>query len=167
MKRVTLIAICFATSTMLFSCKSKKMQVKDGADIAYNGQFTEKTKASNVTKTDRGLMMSFQSELLFPTNSSYLTEKAKDALLEFVEVAKDHPNANIQVDGHTDATGTAEYNQWLSEKRANSVKEFLGSAGVSKSRISTKGYGLEKPIETNKTAEGRQKNRRVEITILK
>jgi len=166
MKKVTLIALCFATSTLLFSCKSKKMQVKDGAVVSYNGQFTEKNTPSNVTKTDRGLMMTFQSDVLFPTNSSYLTDQAKDALLEFVNVVKDHASANIQVDGHTDATGTAEYNKWLSDKRANSVKEFLVSAGVSRSRISTEGYGLEKPIDSNKTKEGRQRNRRVEITIL-
>jgi len=166
MKRITLIALCLATSTLLFSCKSKKMQIKEGANVAYNGQFTEKNQPSNVTKTDRGLMMTFQSDVLFPTNSSYLSEKAKDALLQFVDVVKDHPNAKIQVDGHADATGEAEYNKWLSDKRANSVKEFLGSAGVSRSRISTHGYGLEKPIDTNKTKEGRQKNRRVEITIL-
>jgi len=166
MNKAILIAACFATSTLLFSCKSKKMQVKEGAVISYNGQFTERNSSSNVTKTDRGLMMTFQSDVLFPINSSYLSEQAKSALLEFVEVVKDHPSAQIQVDGHTDATGEAEYNKWLSDKRATSVKEFLVSAGISASRISTHGYGLEKPVDTNKTKEGRQKNRRVEITIL-
>src|SRR5690606_9951666 len=166
MNKAILIAACFATSTLLFSCKSKKMQVKEGAVISYNGQFTERNSSSNVTKTDRGLMMTFQSDVLFPINSSYLSEQAKSALLEFVEVVKDHPSAQIQVDGHTDATGEAEYNKWLSDKRATSVKEFLVSAGISASRISTQGYGLEKPVDTNKTKEGRQKNRRVEITIL-
>ena len=167
MNKAILIAACFATSTLLFSCKSKKMQVKDGAVISYNGQFTERnSSSSNVTKTDRGLMMTFQSDVLFPINSSYLSEQAKTALLEFVEVVKDHPTAQIQVDGHTDATGEAEYNKWLSDKRATSVKVFLVSAGISESRIATHGFGLEKPVDTNKTKEGRQKNRRVEITIL-
>jgi len=141
------------------------MDIKNPAVISYTGQ-TGNARPGNVTETDRGLMMTFASDVLFPINSSYLTDQAKTALLEFVEVAKDHPNANIQVDGHTDATGTAEYNKWLSDKRATSVKVFLTSAGISGSRISTQGYGLEKPVAPNNTPEGRQKNRRVEITIL-
>src|SRR5690606_2226855 len=159
------IVACIASSLLLFSCKAKKMDIKNPAVISYTGQ-TENARPGNVTETDRGLMMTFESDVLFPINSSYLTEQAKIALLEFVEVVKDHPTANIQVDGHTDATGTAEYNKWLSDKRATSVKVFLGSAGISSNRIATQGYGLEKPVDTNSTSEGRQKNRRVEITIL-
>lgn len=166
MKKITLSAICVMASFMLFSCASKKMQIKDGAVVAYNGKTVDSSQPDNVTKTDRGLMMTFESDVLFPTNSSYLTEQAKQDLLQFVDMVGNYPNANIQVDGHTDATGTAEYNKWLSDKRANSVKEFLSNSGVSASRISTEGYGLEKPIATNKTKEGRQQNRRVEITIL-
>ena len=107
------------------------------------------------------------SDLLFPTNSSYLTDKAKSALDAFVRLAKQHPDAQVQVDGHTDATGEADYNQWLSEKRAASVKVYIQSAGISASRIETSGYGQTSPVAENKTKEGRQKNRRVEITILK
>jgi len=165
MNKSILIAVCIVSSAFLFSCKTKKMDIKNPAVISYTGQ-TENARPENVTETDRGLMMTFASDVLFPINSSYLTDQAKIALLEFVEVAKDHPNANIQVDGHTDATGTAEYNKWLSDKRATSVKVFLTSSGISGSRIRTEGYGLEKPVATNSTPEGRQKNRRVEITIL-
>ncbi|HUH19118.1 OmpA family protein [Albibacterium sp.] len=166
MNKSTLFIACIASSLFLFSCKMKKMDIKNPAVISYTGQTGNTTKPSNVTETDRGLMMTFASDVLFPINSSYLTDEAKTALLEFVEVVKDHPAANIQVDGHTDATGTAEYNKWLSDKRATSVKVFLVSAGISESRIATQGYGLEKPVDTNSTPEGRQKNRRVEITIL-
>lgn len=166
MKKITLSVICVAASLVLFSCSSKQMQIKDGAVVIYNGKTVEGSQSDNLTQTDRGLMMTFESDVLFPTNSSYLTEQAKQDLLQFVETVANYPNANIQVDGHTDATGTAEYNKWLSDKRANSVKEFLANSGISASRISTAGYGLEKPIATNKTKEGRQQNRRVEITIL-
>jgi outer membrane protein OmpA-like peptidoglycan-associated protein len=167
MKRSTVFALCLTSSVFLFSCTAKKMQVKDGAEISYNGKTSGiESRNDNMTKTDRGLMMTFQSDVLFPTNSSYLTEQAKTDLLRFVETLKNHPSSDIQVDGHTDATGTAEYNKWLSDKRATSVKDFLVNAGISPSRISTHGYGLEKPVDTNKTKEGRQKNRRVEITIL-
>lgn len=158
--------ICAVASLALFSCSSKQMQIKDGAVVTYNGKTVESSQSDNLTQTDRGLMMTFESDVLFPTNSSYLTDQAKQDLLRFVETVADYPGADIQVDGHTDATGTADYNKWLSDKRATSVKEFLVNSGVSASRISTAGYGLEKPIATNKTKEGRQQNRRVEITIL-
>lgn len=168
MKKITLGVVCTIASLSLFSCASKQMQIKDGAVVTYNGKTVEssQTNNNNLTQTDRGLMMTFESDVLFPTNSSYLTDQAKQDLLQFVETVASYPNSNIQVDGHTDATGTAEYNKWLSDKRANSVKEFLVNSGISASRISTAGFGLEKPIATNKTKEGRQQNRRVEITIL-
>jgi outer membrane protein OmpA-like peptidoglycan-associated protein len=166
MNKTVYIAFAFA-SIFLFSCKSKKMNIKEGAQVVHaNGDRPEAGYSENVTKTDRGLMMTFDSDLLFPINSSYLTDKAKIALEEFVTLAKTQPQALIQVDGHTDATGTAEYNQWLSEKRAVSVKNYLQTLGVSGSRIETKGYGQVQPVASNQTQEGRQKNRRVEITIL-
>lgn len=167
MNKTIYITIAFLASSFLFSCKSKKMNVKDGAHIVNaNGNSTASNYSNNVTKTDRGLMMTFESDLLFPINSSYLTDKAKVALQEFVNLAKEHPQALIQVDGHTDATGTADYNQWLSEKRASSVKTYLESLGVSGSRIETRGHGQAQPVASNQTKEGRQQNRRVEITIL-
>ena len=161
-------AIAFLASSVLFSCKSQKMNLKDGAITANANSQSSSTSnySSNVTKTDRGLMMTFDSDLLFPINSSYLTDKAKVALEEFVSLAKKHPQALIQIDGHTDATGTADYNQWLSEKRAVSVKTYLQSLGVSGSRMETRGHGQVQPVATNQTKEGRQQNRRVEITIL-
>jgi OOP family OmpA-OmpF porin len=68
--------------------------------------------------------------------------------------------------GHTDSIGTAEYNQKLSERRANTVKEYLVSKGIEKNRIYTEGKGEKDPIATNSTAEGRAKNRRVEIEVV-
>ncbi len=161
------IAIVFLTSSFLFSCKSKKMNLKAGAHVVNTNNAPETSNySSNMTKTDQGLMMTFDSDLLFPINSSYLTEQAKVALEGFVNLAKEHPQALIQVDGHTDATGTADYNQWLSEKRAVSVKTYLETLGVSGSRIETRGLGQVQPVASNQTKEGRQQNRRVEITIL-
>jgi outer membrane protein OmpA-like peptidoglycan-associated protein len=79
---------------------------------------------------------------------------------------KEETRKKIRVDGHTDATGTAEYNVWLSEKRAVSVKTYLSEAGIAASRISTQGLGQTKPVADNKTPEGRERNRRVEVVIL-
>lgn len=167
MNKITYLAVAFLATSVLFSCKSKKMTLKDGATVVNSsGGEQNANQSTNVTRTDRGLMMTIDSDLLFPTNSSYLTDKAKDALHDFVTLVKEHPQAFIQVDGHTDATGTDTYNQWLSEKRAASVKVYLEDLGIAGRRIETKGYGQVKPVASNQTKDGRQKNRRVEITIL-
>jgi outer membrane protein OmpA-like peptidoglycan-associated protein len=167
MNKLVYITIAFFASSFFISCKSQKLNIKDGAQVVHaNGNSSTSGYSDNVTKTDRGLMMTFDSDLLFPVNSSYLSDKAKGALQEFVNLAKEHPQALIQVDGHTDATGTADYNQWLSEKRAISVKTYLETLGVSGSRIETRGHGQVQPVASNQTPEGRQQNRRVEITIL-
>ena len=95
-----------------------------------------------------------------------MTEKAKVELAKLSKILKENNSKKIRVDGHTDATGTEEYNVWLSDKRAASVKKFLEDNGISASRISIKGHGPSKPVADNKTPEGRQKNRRVEVVIL-
>jgi len=116
--------------------------------------------------TDRGIMVTFDSDVLFPLNSSYLTDQAKLEIDKLVQLLADYPGASLIVDGHTDATGTAEYNQWLSEKRAESVKKYAVEKGLDESRITTHGYGQTKPVAANNTKEGRQQNRRVEVTIV-
>lgn len=151
------------------SCKQKEIIVlpgavvsKDGTDDGiedYKGEFDD------ASRTDEGVMVTLSSDLLFPTNSSYLTDNAKSELDKLADILKEN-SKDIRVDGHTDATGTAEYNQWLSEKRANSVKAYLEDSGLSSGRISTQGHGQEKPVADNKTPEGRKLNRRVEVIIL-
>ncbi|MEW6584066.1 MAG: OmpA family protein [Nitrospirota bacterium] len=80
---------------------------------------------------------------------------------------KKYPGAKIRLEGHTDWTGTEAYNQRLSERRAEAVKKYLAKDGkTDASRISTMGYGETKPVASNKTRQGRAKNRRVEILIL-
>ncbi|HLR00275.1 MAG TPA: OmpA family protein, partial [Sphingobacterium sp.] len=135
---------------------------KDGTD---DGIEDYKEEFDGASRTDEGVMVTLSSDLLFPTNSSYLTDNAKAELDKLADILKEN-SKDIRVDGHTDATGTAEYNQWLSEKRANSVKAYLEDSGVSSGRISTQGYGQEKPVADNKTPEGRKLNRRVEVIIL-
>lgn len=167
MRKITYLGISLLVSVFMVSCSSSKMSLKEGATLSRTGQSAPEPQSSNtLVKTDRGLMMTIEADLLFPTNSSYLTDEAKVSLQEFATTLKQYPDAFIQVDGHTDATGTAEYNQWLSEKRAVSVKTYLVSLGVASQRIETTGYGQVKPVASNQTKEGRQKNRRVEITIL-
>src|SRR5690606_25650094 len=113
-----------------------------------------------------GLKLTFSSDLLFPIDSYTLTVNSKDELNDLVKTLKRKKNKKIRIDGYTDNTGTVEYNNKLSINRANSVKEYLENQGIDASRMTTKGFGQSNPVADNKTTEGRQKNRRVEIVIL-
>lgn len=158
---------------MLFftSCKQQQIAVNPGAVVSKDGTDdglkNVKSEFEDASRTSEGIKFTLSSDLLFPTNSSYLTDKAKVELTKLSKLMKEDKTKKIRVDGYTDATGTEEYNVWLSDKRAASVKKYLEEAGVSGGRISTKGFGPSKPVGDNKTPEGRQKNRRVEVTILK
>lgn len=121
-----------------------------------------------VERTNEGIKFTFSSEILFPTNSSILNETSKKRIAEVSKVIKTKTSVpEILIEGHSDKTGTAEYNQWLSEKRAVSVKTYLVSLGIPAAKIRTAGQGDKKPVADNKTKEGRLQNRRVEITLLK
>jgi OOP family OmpA-OmpF porin len=82
-----------------------------------------------------------------------------------VSVMKQYPDLNVVIEGHTDSVGTAAYNKKLSQKRANAVKKYMAENGMDANRIKAKGFGMDKPIASNKTKEGRQKNRRVEAAV--
>jgi outer membrane protein OmpA-like peptidoglycan-associated protein len=75
------------------------------------------------------------------------------------------PELNLRIEGHTDSTGSPDYNQGLSERRAASVRDFLAGQGIDWQRMMSVGYGLTRPVGDNATAQGRAKNRRVEIVI--
>lgn len=169
MNKYILFSLFTFFSAGFFSCKNKKMAVNPGAQVTIDGtqdglQHVQRD-FGDAAMTDRGIMVTFDSDVLFPLNSSYLTDKAKGEIDKLVELLGDYPDASLIVDGHTDATGTEGYNQWLSEKRAESVKKYMADHGVAADRITTNGYGQAKPVAANDTKEGRQQNRRVEVTI--
>jgi len=99
----------------------------------------------------------------FDFDKATLKPEGKKMVDEGVRVMKDSPTMKVSVEGHTDSIGTDAYNQRLSERRANSVRDYMVTQGIDASRISTVGYGKTKPVADNKTAEGRAENRRVEI----
>ena len=99
----------------------------------------------------------------FAFDKSNLTASAKDTLNVIVRYLKDHLDRNVEVQGHTDSIGTDAYNQGLSERRANAVKDYFVSQGISVGRISIHGFGESKPIADNGTKEGRALNRRAVI----
>jgi OOP family OmpA-OmpF porin len=101
----------------------------------------------------------------FAVNSAELTPESDQVLMYAVETLKSHPNFVIEVDGHTDSTGSDKLNLSLSQRRAESVEAYLKSHGVTNT-LTAKGFGKTRPIEDNKTAEGRLANRRVTLRIL-
>ncbi len=109
--------------------------------------------------------MSFSG--FFATNGASLTFKAKTQLNDYVEYLNENPDAKVKVLGHTDSRGAASFNQRLSLKRANSVKAYLNSKGISANRIETVGMGESNPVASNMSKVGRAENRRVELEIVK
>jgi OOP family OmpA-OmpF porin len=103
---------------------------------------------------------------LFDTNSSYIKSQAYPLLDEVLAILEMNPAMKIEVQGHADSTGKAEYNQWLSERRALRVMDYLASKGIDPSRLQARGYGAGRPVASNDTAEGRAQNRRVELKRL-
>ncbi|MFH1368549.1 MAG: OmpA family protein [Elusimicrobiota bacterium] len=127
----------------------------------------EVTREVKVTETERGLLVSLTSRVLFDSGKSRLKTSANKALEEVVKILNAYPENQISIEGHTDNTGGARYNQRLSEERAKSVEDYLVKKGVSRERITSMGHGKEKPAATNSTAAGREANRRVEVIILR
>lgn len=112
------------------------------------------------------LKVTFDSGILFATNSSTVSAASKSALKNLATSLNQNPDTDIKIVGHTDSTGKVDYNQTLSEKRAKSVYDYLmQEQGVSSKRMSYEGKGINEPVADNSTAEGRALNRRVEILI--
>lgn len=103
--------------------------------------------------------------IFFATGSAKLLAKSYGSLDNVVKILQGDPTYKIDIEGHTDTIGTAEKNHTLSHDRANAVKAYLVSKGIEESRVTTAGYGFERPIASNKTAAGRAKNRRVEMKL--
>jgi outer membrane protein OmpA-like peptidoglycan-associated protein len=111
------------------------------------------------------LKVTFDSGILFATNSSTVSDASKTALRNFAVNLEKNPDTDVKIVGHTDNTGKVDYNQTLSEKRAKSVYDYLLQQGVGSKRIIYEGKGIHEPVAENSTVEGRAKNRRVEILI--
>jgi len=111
------------------------------------------------------LYVALPSGILFDVDKSDVKPTAKDSIAKAAEVLVKYPDTYVTVEGHTDSTGKPEYNQRLSERRADSVRDLLVQYGVPASRLSIRGYGESNPVADNSTPEGRQSNRRVQLEI--
>ncbi|QTY26102.1 OmpA family protein [Flavobacterium sp. CS20] len=120
-----------------------------------------------VTEEVQNELNNYAKTINFDTGKSSISKDSEEALTAILAILEEYPNAKFTVEGHTDSVGSAKNNKKLSEARALSVKEYLVNNGVEEFRLSSKGYGEEKPIASNNTRSGRAKNRRVEINLVK
>ena len=120
----------------------------------------------SVTRIGDNITLNMPGNVTFATNSSDLRPAFFEVLNSVGKVMKEFDQTVVEVAGHTDSTGSEEYNQGLSERRAGSVSQYLVARGISDQRLITVGMGELRPVADNTTEAGRQANRRVEITVV-
>ena len=112
----------------------------------------------------RGLVANM-SDVLFRSGSFELLPAARERLAKVSGIVLAYPSLHVAIEGHTDSIGTDEYNQQLSERRAQAVRDYFVQQGINSNAVEAKGYGKTEPIASNDTSEGRQQNRRVELIL--
>jgi outer membrane protein OmpA-like peptidoglycan-associated protein len=146
---------------------------KQAADSALNQRDQANVETARVqaeldalkaTPTPRGMVLTL-GDVLFDTGRAELKSGASRKLDQLAQFLVEHPDRRVQIDGFTDSVGTDSYNEELSQRRANAVREALIAQGVESSRIGTEGYGKSYPVANNTESGGRQLNRRVEVVI--
>jgi outer membrane protein OmpA-like peptidoglycan-associated protein len=115
-------------------------------------------------ETARGLIVNL-SDVLFDTGSATLKPGAREKLARVSGILLSHPDLTLQIEGHTDSVGEADYNQRLSESRADSVRAYLVAQGIAATSVTTAGFGETRPVTSNDTPAARQQNRRVEVVV--
>ena len=121
---------------------------------------------ATVARVGEGIAVTFESGLLYDFDSDVVRASAAQNLGNLAASLNKYPNTDLLIVGHTDAVGTGEYNQGLSQRRATAASNYLASQGVSAARLRALGRGETEPLATNDTEAGRQLNRRVEIAIV-
>lgn len=128
-------------------------------------ELDEELENAEITRVGEGIVVTFDSGLLFDFDSAALQPQAEENLRDLSESLREYENTELLIVGHTDDIGADEYNDRLSVRRAESAAKFMFGQGVKPSRVTTMGKGETDPIATNDTEEGRQLNRRVEVVI--
>lgn len=121
---------------------------------------------AEVERIEEGIKVTMNSGLLFGFDSYTLNDKNRESLSKLASTLNEYADTEILVAGHTDSIGDENYNESLSDRRANAVASFLSSQGIRKSRMVVKGYGESSPQFSNETKSGQDKNRRVELAIV-
>lgn len=130
-------------------------------------QLRQRLEGTGVSVTRHGdnITLNMPGNITFATDSADVRSSFTEVLASVALVLKEYPKTIIEVAGHTDSTGSDRYNQLLSERRAESVARVLRQQGVKDDRMVVRGYGKNYPIASNATAQGREQNRRVELTL--
>jgi outer membrane protein OmpA-like peptidoglycan-associated protein len=147
--------------------------VVGGAAGAHIGNYMDKQaeemqkdlEGARIERVGEGIVVTFDSGLLFPINEATLQPEARANIDKLARILAKYDDTNVMVGGHTDATGSDQYNQLLSVRRAETVTETLVGLNVARQRLTVNGFGETQPIATNDTDAGRALNRRVEIAI--
>jgi outer membrane protein OmpA-like peptidoglycan-associated protein len=122
-------------------------------------------KMASIKEESRGMVITLSGAVLFPSGQSVLLPAAMSSLDNVVTALKSTPDRNIMIEGHTDSVGQRTYNMDLSQKRAQSVRDYLVGHGLPAEIVRAQGVGPDRPIADNGTADGRANNRRVEIVV--
>jgi outer membrane protein OmpA-like peptidoglycan-associated protein len=122
-------------------------------------------EGARIERVGEGIKITFGGGLLFDVDRADLRPAAQEELVKLSKILNKYDDTNILVEGHTDATGTEDYNMELSRRRASSVGTYLAAQNVQVGRMQAVGYGEIQPTSSNDTSEGRQLNRRVEVAI--
>ena len=144
-----------------------------GAAGAWIGNYMDKQAAeieqdiegAEVERVGEGIKITFDSGILFQVGKANLQEEAQNNLVKLAGILNKYENTEVLLEGHTDATGSEEFNLTLSQQRAQSVANFLSRYSVDPSRFTIMGYGESQPVASNETVDGRTQNRRVEVAI--
>jgi outer membrane protein OmpA-like peptidoglycan-associated protein len=167
----------FIVAVNLKKNKNDKLAITASADQhAFTSQIIElkedvsfssppKIEQMQLKKVEKGKSFLLDN-IYYQINSDEIFPESMIILNEFAEFLKEHPEMKIEIQGHTDNSGTTSENNLLSQKRADKIVSFLMQKGVAKDNLSSKGYGSSKPVSSNNSAEGRAKNRRTEFLIL-
>jgi outer membrane protein OmpA-like peptidoglycan-associated protein len=131
-------------------------------------QLRRKLEGSGVRVVRNGdqIDLVMPGNITFDVNQSTIKPSFQDTLESVAVVLKEFDKTSIRIEGHTDSTGSRDYNQLLSERRAGAVRDFLLDRGIDASRTRAVGYGPRQPVASNDTAAGREQNRRVELTLV-
>lgn len=128
-------------------------------------EMEEELEGAEVTRVGEGILLTFDSGLLFEFDSYQLTAETRSNLLELADILNEYEETEILIEGHTDSKGSESYNMQLSKQRAGSVADFLIRQGVQRDRFAINGWGEERPVADNDTSAGRRQNRRVEVAV--
>lgn len=139
--------------------------VSENLDLTGVGEYKEIRRDLYLVPIEVGATVRLNN-IFFETGKDELKSESFVELNRVVEFLNNNPNVKIELSGHTDNVGSADFNKTLSQKRADAVLRYLTSKGIDPSRLVAKGYGMEKPVADNTTEEGKAMNRRVEFTIL-